>query len=207
MTGTSHKQTRAGRLKLIAKLQLGRHSAHLLHSKEEALQREQKRLRAHVQRTQTRWENSCAEARRWLLRSRALGASSELRSLVAEGPESATVVASWQSSMGIKYPGVVDCTPGATPALTSTSALRPTLDSYGVALGAAADHASTTGALTRLDAELAKTRRRRRAIEERLVPRLEHELGVLDLHLDEQDREQALRVQLARSQHQPRGRQ
>jgi V/A-type H+-transporting ATPase subunit D len=83
------------------------------------------------------------------------------------------------------------------PSLVSTSALRPTVDAYRDALDAAATQASTTAALRRLDLELASTRRRRRAIGERLVPHLEQALHELDLHLDEQDREEALRVQLA----------
>jgi V/A-type H+-transporting ATPase subunit D len=102
--------------------------------------------------------------------------------------------------MGVIYPGAVHCSPSPDPIVHSTAALRPTIDAYRLALQAAADHASTTAALGRLNAELADTRRRRRAIEQRLLPRLEATIHDLDLYLDEQDRDEALRVQLASSQ-------
>lgn len=200
MTAGTDTRTRAGRLRLMARLNLARHGVDLLHSKEEALQRERTRLEGHVARTKQQWEQRCIDAAAWLLRSRALGASEELTSIVTRGPGSATVSANWQASMGITYPGVVDCTPGPEPTLTSTSALRPSIDAYRIALHSAAEHASTTTALHRLDAELDSTRRRRRAIEQRLVPDLEHTLHDLDLHLDEQDRDEALRVHLASAQ-------
>jgi vacuolar-type H+-ATPase subunit D/Vma8 len=44
---------------------------------------------------------------------------------------------------------------------------------------------------------VSNTRRRRRAIEQRLRPRLESQLHKLDLDLDERDRDAAVRTQLA----------
>lgn len=201
MTGASNNQTRAGRLRLLARLELARHGADLLHSKEEALQRERVRLRGHVARTHQRWEENCQEAATSLLRARALGATTELTSMLTGGPDPATVNAHWQTSMGVAYPGDVDCTPSPEPVVMSTAALRPTIDAYRLALEAAAIHASTTAALHRLDTELANTRRRRRAIEQRLVPSLGATIHELDLHLDEQDRSEALRVHIATSKH------
>ncbi len=197
MTARTDTRTRAARLQLTARLDLASHGADLLHSKEEALRRERIRLEGHVTRTKNRWEHSCREASTWLLRARALGASDELASLVTSEPAPATVTPHWQTSMGITYPGSVDTTAGPEPTVTSTSALRPTIDAFRLALSTAADHASTTAALTRLDNELADTRRRRRAIEQRLLPRLESTLHDLDLYLDEQDRDDALRVHIA----------
>jgi len=195
-TGTTTR-TRAGRLRLMARLQLARHGADLLHSKEEALQRERTRLEGHVTRTQQQWEQTSGEAAACLLRSRALGASAELTSIITRGPEPADVTPHWQTSMGVTYPGSIECTLQADPVVTSTAALRPTIDAYRLALQAAANHASTTSALQSLDTELANTRRRRRAIEQRLIPRLETTIHDLDLHLDEQDRDEALRVHIA----------
>ena len=197
MTTDTPVRTRAGRLRLIARLEMARHGIELLHSKEEALQRERVRLEAHVGRTKQRWEQSFDDAAAWLLRSRALGASAELASIISQERELATVTPHWQTSMGVTYPGVVDCTPAPEPVVSSTAALRPTIDAYRLALQVAAEHASTTTALQRLNAELAAIRRRRRAIEQRLVPRLETTLHDLDLHLDEQDRDEALRVHIA----------
>ncbi len=197
MTADANTRTRAGRLRLIDRLELGRHGVDLLHSKEEVLQRERVRLQAHVTRTEHRWAGCCRDAAASLLRSRAFGASDELSSIVTRSPEPATATPHSETSMGITYPGIIDVTPGPEPTLTSTAALRPTVDAYLLALQAGADHAATTEALRRLSAELNTTRRRRRAIEQRLIPRLTEELHSLDLHLDELDRDEATRVHLA----------
>ena len=197
MTIASGARNRAVRLRLTTRLATARHAADLLHNKEQALQRERSRLEGHTDRTERAWTTRCDEATTWLMRARALGASGELARLIEHGSDPASIDANWQTAMGITYPGIVSCSPGTTPSLVSTAALRPTVDAFREALDAAATHAATTAALRRLDVELASTRRRRRAIGERLVPRLEQALHDLDLHLDEQDREEALRVQLA----------
>lgn len=200
MSTATTTSTGAGRLRLMARLQLARHGVDLLHSKEEALQRERTRLEGHVSRTNRQWVQTCGDAAGWLLRCRALGASGELEAIMERGPDPATVTAHWQTSMGVTYPGAIDCEVGSDPVVHSTAALRPTIDAYALALRAGAEHASTTAALRRLDRELADTRRRRRAIEQRLVPRLEVALRDLDLSLDERDREEALRVHIATNQ-------
>lgn len=197
-------QTRAGRLGLIHQLELARHGVDLLRSKEDALQREQVRLEAHVVRTRARWGEACADAFSWLLRARALGASDEIAALVTLGEASANISPHWQASMGVTYPGIVDVVSGPEPTVVSTAALRPTIDAYQKALSTGAAHASSTTAWRGLSGELNDTRRRRRAIEQRLVPQLEASLHGLDLHLDEQDRDEALRTQLAIKQHEAR---
>jgi vacuolar-type H+-ATPase subunit D/Vma8 len=62
---------------------------------------------------------------------------------------------------------------------------------------AAATLAAAAQATRRLDSELAQTRRRRRAVEDRLLPDLLEARHRLDLHLDELDREEAQRVRTA----------
>lgn len=200
MIGAAPTLTRAARLQLTARLEFARHAVGLLHSKEEALARERVRLAGHADRSRDEWHRRIHEAASWLVRARTLGATDELTALIARRPTSAAMTAHWQTSMGTAYPGSVECTPGGRPTLTSTAALASTTDHYRLALQAAATHAGATAAIRRLDAELGNTRRRRRAIEERLEPRLETELVALDLHLDELDREEALRVRIAKEQ-------
>lgn len=190
-------RSRAARLHLIARLELARHAVDLLHSKEQALQRERARLDVHAERARDAWERAAGEAATWLQRARALGSTDELDMIVAHGPQPTVITIDWQTSMGITYPGDVRCTSAAQPDLTASAALAPTTRAHHRALDAAATHAATRTALDRLDAELATTRRRRRAIGDRLVPRLEDDLRSLELDLDEQDREEALRVRLA----------
>jgi V/A-type H+-transporting ATPase subunit D len=203
MTSTT-PANRAVRLQLRSRLALATHAAELLHNKEEALQRESTRLRAHAARTEAAWRERLADARIWLLRARALGASSELARLHDQSCL-ATVDIAWQSSMGVTYPGTVRCEPTPTPKLTTTSALAPTSTTFRAALDAAAQHAAASTALQRVERELASTRRRRRALEQRLQPRLQAQLHRLDLTLDERDRETAVSTRLA-TRHQERSR-
>ena len=191
-------QTRAGRLRIASRLELARHAAGLLHSKEEALERERVRLDGHATRAQAAWTSACDDAARELVRARMFGAGDELARLIASGPTPATFTPHWQTSMGVAYPGAVECEPGPLPALGSTAALVPAVDAYRRALRAAAQHAAAGAAVRCLTAELAQTRRRRRAIEHRLQPALERAQRELDLHLDELDRDEALRVRIAR---------
>lgn len=190
-------RNRAARLQLIERLALARHATELLHDKEQALQRERARLETHATRARSAWVTTADDAATWLQRARVLGATSDIEVLTRRGPLPASVTIDWQASMGIVYPGEVRCDPVEQPDLTSTAALAPTARAHARALESAATHAATHAALTRLDTELATTRRRRRAIGDRLVPRLQDELRSLELELDEQDREEALRVRLA----------
>jgi V/A-type H+-transporting ATPase subunit D len=199
MTSTSRSQSRAARLHLLQRRNLAAHASSLLNSKEEALQHERSRLQAHASRSAQQWRQHCKHAEEWLLRSLALGANDELQTLIAQGAAQATVTPDWQMSMGVTYPGNVRCEPGPEPAVSSTAALRPTIDAYRSALMAAAEHAATNTALVRLDDEVGATRRRRRAIEEHLIPRLDAGIHRMDLYLDEAEREEALRIQLARN--------
>ncbi len=194
---TATPRTRADRLRLRDRVQLARRAGHLLRSKEEALERERDRLEGHLARAQAEWRTRMEAATAALVRARTLGASAELAGLASAGPATAQVTPEWQTSMGITYPGAVACAPGPEPAVTSTAGLRPAIDAYRAALVAAATVAAATQAEHRLDAELAQTRRRRRAVEDRLLPDLLEAAHRLDLHLDELDREEAQRVRTA----------
>lgn len=197
MTRTLRTMDQATRLRLKTGLDLADHAADLLYNKEEALQRERTRLEGQVSRTEQRWHSLLADATAWLLRARALGAATELAALSADPPTPATVDIRWRTAMGVTYPGEVDCTAVPPADFTSTAALIPARDCYHDALTAGAEHAAASAALRRVEAELLDTRRRRRAIELRLQPRRRAELQLVDLHLDEQDRDEALRTQLA----------
>ncbi len=196
MTRRTHTVNRAARLELRARLDLAGHAVDLLHNKEEALRREQARLEGHAHITAQQWTERCGDAAAWLLRARALGARADVTAADSDS-RPAEVSIAWQASMGVVYPGEVTCTPGAVPSPTTTTAIVPTTAAYGAALIAGAQHAAATAALHRLETELAGTRRRRRAIEERLQPRLATQLHRLDLDLDERDRDAAVRTQLA----------
>ena len=189
---------RAARLETMARLAMANHATTLLRSKEEALERERSRLVGHEDRSRTDWIERCRQATEALLRARAMGASDEITRLIQRGPSGATISADWEDSMGISYPGEVTCRPASPTDLAGTAALVPAMAAFRSALEAAARHAATTMALERLDLELGDTRRRRRAIGDHLVPRIDAELRALELVLDEQDREEAVRSRLAK---------
>lgn len=192
--------TAAARLRLIRQERLALHAVELLSGKEAALERECARLSGHASRTEQRWRERSEDAATWLLRSRMLGCTNELDRVIGTGSATADIDVTWQNSMGVTYPGDARCAYGAPPALFSTAALASTVDAHREALAAAADHAVMSAAVARLHTELVATRRRRRAIEDRLLPRLSSERHALEIHLDEQDRDQALRVRLASKQ-------
>ena len=188
--------TRADRQRLARRLELAERATELLRSKEEALDRERVRLEGYASRSEAAWRQQWEAATHELLRARALGAGSELDRLATlEG--STTVDTRWRTSMGVAYPDSIHCEPDGVPSLTSTAALRTTAHAYERALDAAAEHAAMSTAVDRLESELAATRRRRRAIDERLRPSLQRSIRRLDLQLDELDREAALRVRAA----------
>lgn len=189
--------TRADRLRLIRRMEMARRASDLLRSKEEVLERERVRLEGHAGRADERWHHEYEAAAAALLRARMLGVSPELDGLVAAGSSAASVTPDWTMSMGVVYPGDVGCEPGPLPGANSTAAVVPAAESYRSALRAAAVAAAAAEAVRRLDVELAATRRRRRAVEQHLVPSLEADLRRLDLGLDELDREEALRIRTA----------
>ena len=200
MNDTAHTVNRAARLKLRSRLDLSRHASELLRNKEEALRRERARLEGHANHTRQQWRDRCTDAAALLLRARALGASAEVAAMLERPAHPAGVTIDSQTSMGVTYPGTVHCTPGSTPVLTTTAVLIIATEGYRIALTSGAQAAAAAAALDRVQTELAHTRRRRRAIEQRLQPHLETQLHRLDLDLDERDRDAAVRTQLATRQ-------
>lgn len=190
-------RTRADRLRLANRIELAARASALLSSKEEALDRERVRMEGHATRSAAEWERCLGTATRRLVRARMLGASEEIAELIETGGPRAQAATSWHRTMGVAHPGDVEVHPAMARTLSTTAALRPAADAYREALVAGARHAAIRESLRLLSAELDDTRRRRRAIDHRLRPRLERARHELDLRLDELDRDEALRVRLA----------
>lgn len=188
---------RSGRLILRRRLVTSERAGDLLSQKEEALRRERERLSGQVVRTRTVWEHSCAEMDVAVARVRLLGGATELRAMTVARADEATVTCRWQTAMGVEYPGDVTVEPGPVPRSVSTAAFGPATLACRTALAAGAEHAAAVLAVERIDHELAETRRRRRAVVDRLVPQLTRELHQVEIDLDEAEREEALRTRLA----------
>ena len=110
--------------------------------------------------------------------------------------------------MGARYPSgarldLPSRPPGA--ALPASSAVVCATAAYRDALAAAVDAAVALGAARVLDDELAATRFRLRAVQDRWIPRLETAASALDLALAEAEGADAVRLRLAAGDG-PRGR-
>ncbi|HEX6335356.1 MAG TPA: V-type ATP synthase subunit D [Jiangellaceae bacterium] len=186
---------RAGRLRLRHRLAAAARASELLDRKRRILAGELDRLGLEARRTGEEWERSAREARAWLQRAEALDGQ---RALAAATPAGlATVAIQYGEAMGVRYPVHTTVTPPAEPVRAGSSALSYAADAHRRALAAAVQHAAISRAEAMVAAELAHTRTRQRAIDNRWIPQLENALRILEMQLDELDREENVRVRWA----------
>jgi vacuolar-type H+-ATPase subunit D/Vma8 len=103
----------------------------------------------------------------------------------------------WRRWLGVGYPADAEILLPPTPDLIApggSSALRYAASGYGRAVEAGARYATARTALDRVDAEIAATTRRLRALERRWIPAYEQASAALVLALDETEREDAVRT-------------
>lgn len=172
----------------------------VLEEKTHALVQEHRRLAQHVDDTRRAWEARWREADRWFERAAVIGGSQQFE--LARGALGATADArvAWRSMMGVTYPAQVDVAVPATDdvaTLGRSSALTDAAAAYREAVVAGLDHAAATRALELIEAELATSRRRLRALEHRWVPQLEQAAHDVDVALAEAEREDMVRARWA----------
>lgn len=195
---------RAGRLWLRSRLRAARLAADLLDRKLRILRGEQERFTALAEQTGQRWRASWRAADTWGLRGALLGGQRELR--LAATPTPAGVTVGWASVMGVRYAAEATCRlpePAAGHRSPGTAALVEAARAYRDAVDAAVAYAAAESARRTVDAEIAATRRRRRAIADRWVPRLEGALRELTAELEETERAEIVRLRWAAA-HRPR---
>lgn len=186
---------RAGRLRLRHRLAVAAKASELLDRKRRILAGELDRFTLEARRTAEEWERSAHEASRWLRRSEALDGQ---RALSAATPATtASVTIQYGGAMGVRYPVHTTVTAPQDPVRAGSSALFYATEAHRRALAAGVQHAAISRAVTLLSAELAHTRARQRAIDNRWIPQLEDALRVLETQLDELDREENVRVRWA----------
>lgn len=189
---------RAGRRWLRHRLDTAERGVALLDRKLRLLRAEQERVRLLADRTGAEWRAACREAERWLARAAMLGGQREIR--LATVPADAEVTVEWGSVLGVRYPVGATCRP-AGPAdgqrVPGSAALGEAVAAYRAALRAAAAHAAATEACRVVEAEVAATRRRVRALTDRWIPRLTAALVELDQRLAETERAEQLRMRWA----------
>lgn len=185
---------RAGRLWLQGRAEVARRAAELLDRKERLLRPEELRLGELARLTAQAWASACRQAEVWSTRAVLVGDRRDLRRQCAPAVAELT----WRNGMGLSYPSEAACRlPSSAPLLSPNPALAPAVTASRAAVEAAVRHAAASYAHARVAAELAATRRRRRAIEERWIPDLEGALSRLELRLDELEREEHVRIRWA----------
>ena len=188
---------RAGRLWLRGRLAVAQRGLDLLDRKLRILRREQERLELLARRTGDEWERACRQADTWLLRAALLRGQRSLR--LASGGPPAVVTIVWRDTMGIRYPAeATSDAPGQdAPSAPGGAALQRAGAAHRAALAAAVQHAAASAALRTVEAEVAATSQRLRAIQDRWVPHLQVTLAQVELDLDELEHADAAQLRRA----------
>ena len=188
---------RAGRIWLLARLEIAARGAALLDRKRQVLLREQQRLRTELQDAQLTWSAAAANVERWTVRSAIVDGSGRLGMLARHVHGHAELELSWSNLMGARLPAARRVELPEPPPLSALGASAATVlleRACRDATMAAVRCAVAERAEAEVSAELARAIRRLRALENRWIPQHEQALAQLDLALDESQREQAARV-------------
>jgi V/A-type H+/Na+-transporting ATPase subunit D len=182
---------------LVRRLQTARRGAELLDRKRQALLREQARIRREAEDARGAWEQAAADAALWSTRAAMLDGADRLALLARHVEGRASLGLSWSNVMGARLPSaqqVLLPDPPPLSALGGSSAAVSLARACAQATRAAVRCAAAERAEAELSAELRRSSRRLRALQQRLIPQHEQALARLDLALDESQREQAARV-------------
>lgn len=170
------------------RLDLTRHGSTVLRRKLTLLAGERERLRRRRAETARDWAAADDTARGWLQRATMLDGL-EMVDAAAEVPV-ADLTMRWATVMGVRYPQEpsvrVPPRPAELPA-PGGAALVQAAAAYREAVQAAARHAAATAALAAVEAEIAATRRRVRALDRHWIPALEADLAARTLELAERE--------------------
>ena len=191
MSGTG----RAAKVQVARRLETARHGARLLDRKQHLLADQLERVEFHAEQASREWQVLAREAALWLQRAAALDGSFQIGA--AAPLESATVTYRWGNAMGVLYPDDPECFLLAMVPAGGSSALSYAAAAHHDALLAGLRYAAFRRSHMLLAAELAATRTRKRAVENRWIPRLEVQLRTIRRQLDAQELEEGLRLRWA----------
>jgi V/A-type H+-transporting ATPase subunit D len=188
---------RAGRNWLRRRLATAERGREQLDRKLRVLFPEQQRLAAQAARHRAEWVSACADADAWLVRAALLGGQDGLRGATSVEPVS--VLVRWTTSMGLSYPCGAELSPWCPdpPIPGGNAAVGPATTAFRAAVLAGARTAAAEEGVRRVEAEIALTRRRLRALEKRWLPSLRRELVGLELALEQTEQDDALRLRRA----------
>jgi V/A-type H+-transporting ATPase subunit D len=188
---------RAGRMWLRGRLDTAERGRDQLDRKLRILIPEQQRLQTRAQQRREAWLAACEHAQLWLLRAAVLGGQDAIRG--ASPPQPTHVHVTWTSAMGLSYPeDAALAEPDANVAVRSgNAAIVPAATAFRAALLSGARAAAADEAVRRLEAEIAVTRRRARALDKRWLPWLRDALAALELTLEQGEQEDGMRLRRA----------
>jgi len=182
---------------LTSRLAVARRSAELLDRRRHLLMEERIRRAQVAAETEEAWTAACLGAEEWVLRARTSGGEEQLQMAAALVSTQASVQLRWATVMGVLCAEELGCVlsePGAVGALGSTAAFDEAAIAVGDAVAAGVRHAVARQALDAVVRDLAATARRLRVIEHRWIPQLEQTLAGLEVHLDELERDDHVRL-------------
>lgn len=179
---------RAGRGWLRHRLEVAGRATELLELKVRALLDEQRRLADESRVLAERWRAQVRDADEWLLRTVLAGGRRAVRLAAPAAPGDATV--GWATSMGVRYPDTAHYRPppGTEAEVDTVASVVRAREAYRLALETAVQHAAALAATRAVAREVATSRRRLRALQERRLPDLRAELHALELDLEEHER-------------------
>lgn len=186
---------RSGKVRLERRLLTAKHGAALLDRKQHIMADELDRLQLHADGIRREWEDRAREAAMWLRRAAGLDGRAQIAA--ASPAEPAEVEIHWGGAMGVTYPEDAHCKLPDAAVPGGSSALAFATIAHRAALTAAVQHAAVQRAVLLLSTELAATRTRQRAVENRWIPKLEDGLRAIRRALEDQELEESLRVRWA----------
>jgi V/A-type H+-transporting ATPase subunit D len=186
---------RAGRLQLDRRLAAARSGTDLLDRKLRILTAELAGLQQAAARTEREWNTLAAAADQRLLVAALLGGQRATRLAMPHGL--ADVRLTYATTIGIRHPSGGRYASPLGPDPWAGLAVDEARQAVREALAAAVNHAAAARAAQLIEAEVAATRIRLRAIRDRLIPRLEEARAELVLAIDEQERGDAIRLRRA----------
>src|SRR6478672_4803520 len=183
---------RAGRMWLHRRIDAAERGRDQLDRKLRILLPELQRRRLQADRFDREWAEACAVARTWLLRAVLLGGEDAVAGATAVEP--ARVEVTWASTMGLGYPSGGELPRSVPPA---NAAVVPAAHAHQEALRAGVRSAAAHEAVRRVEAEIAITRRRMRALDRRWIPWLLQTLAEREAALEQAEREDGVRLRRA----------
>lgn len=182
---------RAGRSWLRHRIDVAGRAAELLELKLRNLVVEQRKFQEESRVLAAQWRTHVRDADDWLLRTTLAGGQRAVRLAAPDAP--GEVVLGWDTLMGIRIPASAHYRP-PPPAETEVDTVAAVVlarEAYRHALSTGVRHAAALAATLAVAREVATTRRRLRALDDRWLPRLRGELHALELDLEELERAEA----------------